>query len=452
MLAMDVSSRVGFSDIGTFGFELEFLVYLSDSNTVPLNSKHRETSRPFQQTPQEAYDSVDNSYDDHEIHLKRLHHFGAEIADKLTDAGITTVYREKGHPKDDDAPQLDQQDARLGNFDKFCYSSYTQNSIVPEETMIWTDPKNGKRMAVRPETEEGHFWLGFEFVSKVYQYHDFESMRSELEAVCRMLRANYPVSINAGRDSIHGSSRCSVHVHWGISGKQYNLLTVKRVLTLMWVIEETLMDLHATWRQDARKYAALLQQGTNMAAGNTSKLPSWVDSLGNGDWSHDMEQNVPIEVRESLHQNRPKVQWIWRAETVDDLVMLVGEVNKSRRASVAITELLPAASDFTGKVRRSQLNTIEFRHMQGSLNPALIAAWIEVTASIMRRCVDMSAQEFAGFMKNVATCVSNRNSTVRDLLNQLGIKPEICNIFRSFDQKRLDKEADSRISVFLPEL
>ncbi|KAI1451054.1 hypothetical protein F5Y02DRAFT_13925 [Annulohypoxylon stygium] len=438
---MDASNGSEFSDWGTFGCELEFLVYFSES----------DITTPKQETPHEPYTSLKGGGDDYQLHLRRLHHFGARVSEKLTEAGVTTIYREKGHPKDDDAPELDQEDARLGSFDEFCYSSYKQSSIVPEETMIWPDPKHGKRMAVRPETKEGHFWLGFEFVSKVYRYHDLGSMKLELETVCKTLRENYSVSINAGKDSVHGSSRCSVHVHWGISGKEYNLRTVKRTLTLMWVIEDKLMDLHAAWRREARKYAALLQHGTNIAADNTSKLPDWIDNLSKGGWSHDMEQNVPANLRNSLHMNRPKVQWVWRAETVEDLVMLV-EVNKSRKASVAITELLPAASNFTGRVRRSQLNTIEFRHMQGSLDSTLIAAWIEVTVSIMCRCIDMPAQEFADFLDVVSTCVSGKNSTIYDLLGELGVAPETSNIFKSSDQDYLNREADSKISVFLPEL
>ncbi|KAI1094455.1 hypothetical protein F5B19DRAFT_499792 [Rostrohypoxylon terebratum] len=377
---MNTSNRSQLSDLGTFGYELEFLVHFSESDITTLT----------QETPQEPYASLKGYGDDYQLHLRRLHYFGAKIAGKLTEAGVTTVYREKGHPKDDDAPELNQEDARLGSFDEFCYSSYKQSSIVPEETMIWPDPKNGKRMAVRPETEEGHSFLAW----------------SELEAVCRTLLSNYSVSINAGKDSIHGSSRCSVHVHRGMSGKEYDLLTVKRVLTLMWVIEDRLMDLHAAWRRDARKYAALLQHGTNIAADNTTKLPDWAGNLSKGDWSRVMEQNVPAE----------------------------------------------GLSNFPGKVRRSQLNTIEFRHMQGSLNPTLIAAWIEVIASIMRQCIDMSAQEFIGLLKVVSTCVSGNNSTIYDLLGELGVAPETSNIFKSSNQECLNREADSTISVFLPEL
>ncbi|KAI1645343.1 uncharacterized protein F4817DRAFT_343683 [Daldinia loculata] len=307
-------------------------------------------------------------------------------------------------------------------------------------------------MAVRPQTPPGHFWLGFEFVSKAYRYHDFDIMKSDFDSTCRTLRANYLVSVNAGKDSGPASSRCGTHIHWGLSGAEYDLITVKRILTLMWVVEENLMGLHASWRQLANKYAALLQTGTNMATDNAPKLPSWIEDLGKGIWVYEMEQNVPPSVRESLHRDKPKVQWLWRAETVEDLAMLVGEPNKSRRASIGLMELLPATSNFPGKVRRSQLNTIEFRHMQGSLHPTLVAAWIEVTAAIMQPCVDLSPNQFRDLLNDVAIYLSSENSTVQGLLNKLGVSREACGLFEEYDQRRLDEEADPEISMFLAEL
>ncbi|KAI1417679.1 hypothetical protein F5Y13DRAFT_185013 [Hypoxylon sp. FL1857] len=450
---MDASVGNGFADIATFGVEVEFLMLFRESGTkLSLELESGDCGRSPQQIPEEPCHLSSSSDDDHEVHIKRLQYFGSEIAKKLTEAGIATVYREKGHPKDE-TPSPDAEGPQLGRFGEFCYTAYKKNTIVPEETMIWTDPTaDGKRMAVRPNTPKGYFWLGFEFVSKAYRYCELDVSKSDLEVLCRTLRAEYCVSVNAGKDSESASSRCGTHVHWGLGGTEYDLSNVKRVLTLMWVIEETLMNLHATWRQDARKYAALLQTGTNMATDNTPKLPGWINNLGEGEWIHEMEQDVPARVQESLHRNRPKVQWLWRADTVHDLAMLVGEVKKSRRASVAITELLPATSDFPGKVRRSQLNTIEFRHMQGSLEPVLIAAWISVTAEIMRRCVDSSPEDFASTLGYVATCVSDENSTAQELLNRLGIASETCSAFRSFQQQRLNWEADSSNSIFLPEL
>ncbi|KAI1376735.1 hypothetical protein F4677DRAFT_71985 [Hypoxylon crocopeplum] len=443
---MDASTNNKFSDMATFGFELEFLVLCKESRvTSPLQLREGDG-----RIPEEPRGLIDDSDDPHTAHMKRVHHFGAMIAEKITEAGIVTAYREKGHPNDDEMPDLKEEEPRLGEFDGFCYSCYKRSTIVPEETMIWTDPAApAKRMAVRPKTPEGHFWLGFEFVSKVYRHRDFESTKSDLEVTCRVLRATYLTSVNAGIDSASASSRCATHIHWGLSGVEYDLVTVKRVLTLMWVVEETLMDLHAAWRRDAGKYAALLQKGTNMATDNTPKLPGWVDDLGKGDWLYEMEQNVPLDVHSSLHRNRPKIQWLWRAETVNDLAMLVGEANKSRRASVGITELLPAASHFAGKVRRSQLNTIEFRHMQGSLHPALIAAWVDVTAGIIRQCVDLSPKEFRSSLMDMTTCVSNKNSTVQELLDKLGVVPDTCSTVRHLNQQQLDLGADTSISTFL---
>ncbi|KAI2618648.1 hypothetical protein GGS26DRAFT_595743 [Hypomontagnella submonticulosa] len=451
---MDSSTVRKFSEEATFGFELEFLVLFREFGVVSsLKLGYRECGLPSHQISEEPCDLVKGGDTDHEVHMKRLHYFGNEIAKKLTEAGTVTVYREKGHPKDtDEVSELSDTEPMLGEFEKFCYNAYMKNTIVPEETMIWTDPKaNGGRLDVRPETQDGYFWLGFELVSKAYQFRDLESSRSDLESICRVLRGNYLVSINAGRDSTSRSGRCGTHVHWGLSGREYDLLTVKRVLTLMWVVEERLMELHATWRKDAGKYAALLQKGTNMAADDTTKLPNWVGNLGKGDWMNEMEQNVPSEIWGTPYDNRLKVKWLWRAGTVGDLAMLVGEANKSRRASVGIMELLPATSAFPGMVRRSQLNTIEFRHMQGSLHPTLIVAWIEVTAQIMRRCVDSPPNDFKAFLTRIATCVSE-TSKVQGLLRELEVVPEMCNIFNDFNQQRLDQEADSGASIFLPKL
>ncbi|KAI2630630.1 hypothetical protein GGR54DRAFT_162438 [Hypoxylon sp. NC1633] len=453
---MDISNMGRFSDVATFGFELEFLVLCKEargSSLAEFAQNKAQVSQP-PQMPEEPQGLTTDTEDLHEIHMRRVHHFGGDIAKKLTEAGISTAYRKKGHPEDGEISNADGAVPKLGEFGEFCYSCYKENTIVPEETMIWTDPAAfGKRMAVRPSTPEGHFWLGFEFVSKVYRYRDFESAKLDLDTICSALREHYIASINVGRDSAFGSSRCATHIHWGLSGRPYELLTVKRVLTLMWVVEEMLMDLHATWRRDAKKYAALLQKGTNMATDNFSELPCWIKDPGRDDmWDREMEQNVPPRIHTSLHRGRPKVQWLWRAESVNDLAMLVGEASRSRRASVAVTELLSAASGFTGKVRRSQLNTVEFRHMQGSLHPALIAAWIDVTARIMCRCVDSSPQEFRGFLEGVTTCVSRHDSTVHSLLDKLDVSPYTCGVFRRLDQQRLGQEADPKIPTFLPVL
>ncbi|KAI5860020.1 hypothetical protein GGS23DRAFT_259063 [Durotheca rogersii] len=451
---MAISAAGKFRDTATFGFELEFLMLFRGSGTTdPLRLEKGEQQRrvphPIQEEPGDLTDDGDGP---HEVHTKRLQYFGREIAKKLTDAGIITSYRRRAHPEDVEIPESEDEEPGLGDFDEFRYSSYKQNAIVPEETMIWTDPAaNGRRMTVKPEAQAGYFWLGLEFVSKAHKYRDFDIAKSDLDTVCKVLRANYAVSINVGKDTADRSSRCATHVHWGISGAEYDLVTVKRILTLMWVAEEKLMRLHATWRQDATKYAALLQKGTNMATACPLTCPDWTNKPGTGNWVREMDQNVPPKVQRSLHREQPKIRWLWRAETVSDLASLVGEVTKLRRASVAITELLPATSNFIGKVRRSQLNTIEFRHMQGSLNPTLIAAWIEVTAEIMCRCIESPPEDFSSFMTDVADCVADENGTEQELLSKLGVRREACLIFRDFNQQQLDEEANPMISRFLPD-
>ncbi|KAI1494796.1 hypothetical protein F5X96DRAFT_693210 [Biscogniauxia mediterranea] len=433
---MGISLEDYFHSTATFGFELEFLVLFKEyGTTAPWVFKEGEDDSKIQKPfPEEPHD-FSGTESEHELHMKRLHYFGNEIAKALTEAGVVAEYRSKGHPTEDNLSDLQPNDAKLGPFDEFCYNAYRTTTTVPEETMIWTDPAmDGARMLVRPECPQGH----------AYRRRDFKSAEEDLMAICKILRSKYMISVNAGKDSHIGSSRCGIHIHWGLSGQQYKLLHVKRLLTLMWMTEDDLMGLHATWRQQ-----------TNMALYKADALPRWLDDVDLGapaSWRDEMELNVPRPIWESLHQNNPKIQWLWRTEEVEDLAKLIGEGNMSRKAAIAITELLPAGSKFSGKVRKSCLNTIEFRHMQGSLCPELIAAWIEVTGKMVEICVRYSAEDFTNFLEKVRVCAVDKEWSAYSLLEILGVEEGVNGVFKEHNQERLDEEADSDKRLFLPPL
>ncbi|KAI1505458.1 hypothetical protein F5X99DRAFT_429696 [Biscogniauxia marginata] len=431
-----------FEHMATFGFELEFLALFKEYGTLePWVFKEGEEPNQTRKLFPEEPRYLGYVGSEHELHMKRLHYFGKQIAELLTEAGVAVKYREKGHPNDDRVSGLEANDAKLGHFNEFCYDAYKTATVVSEETMIWTDPAvNGRRMSVRPNIQQGYFWLGFEIVSRAYQYRDFASAEEDLATICKTLRSKYIISVNAGRESETDSSRCATHVHWGLSGQPYELLHIKRLLTLLWVAEEELMGLHATCRQSMSKYAALLRKQTNMAMDKTGALPGWFNNIDTGtsaSWREEMEMHVPRLVWESLHRGKPKVQWLWRADGVEDLARLVGESKASRKAAVGITELLPANFKFVGKVRKSRLNTVEFRHMQGSLCPELVVAWIEVTGKIVEICSRYSPEDFKNLLKEVMSCIAEKESTAYDLLGVLGIGEGLRSIFKVHDQKRL---------------
>ncbi|KAI5928476.1 hypothetical protein F4810DRAFT_717068 [Camillea tinctor] len=454
---MGVSLQDFFYSTATFGFEIEFLVLFKEYGTsAPWVVKEGEDNGRIRKPVLEEPHDFNETESEHELHMSRLHYFGNQIARELTEAGVVAKYREKGHPTDDGFPNLKSDDSKLGPFDGFCYNAYRTTTIVPEETMIWTDPNmKGARMLVRPESPQGYFWLGFEIVSHAYRHRDFRSAQEDLMTICKTLRSKYMISINAGKDSEIGSSRCGIHIHWGLSGQQYKLLHIKRLLTLMWMTEEDLMGLHATWRQSAFKYAALLRRQTNMALDKGDALPRWLGDLDTGTpapWRTEMELNIPRPIWESLYQNKPKVQWLWRADEVEDLAKLIGESKMSRKAAIGITELLPANSKFSGKVRRSCLNTIEFRHMQGSLCPELIAAWVEVTGKMVEICVRSSADDFKQFLEKVRVYALDKDWSAYTLLGILGVEENASRVFKEHNQHRLDEEADSDKTLFLPPL
>ncbi|CAJ2506103.1 Uu.00g002330.m01.CDS01 [Anthostomella pinea] len=449
--AVDQAPKESFRGKATFGFELEFLALFKEFGTkTPWEGGDgTQCTQPILEEPPD----INKTGSDHELHMRRLHHFGGIIAQKLTEAGMYAEYREKGHPSADEVEGQPADDVKLGPFRGYRYTAYENTTVIPEETMIWTDPLvDGRRMLVRPAAQEGYFWLGFEVVSKAYLWQERQRAEAHLERTCRVLRANYRLSVNTGITSVKDSSRCSVHIYWGIRGLPLPLHNLKRLLTLLWVAEAKLLDLHATWKQEAIKYAAPLQKRTNMAMDKTDMLPSWVDEddAHAAPWRDEMERNVPPFVSQALHNGKAKVPWLWRAETVEDLAKLVGESDRSRKAAIAVTEHLPPQSEFWGKVRKSQLNTVEFRHMQGSLEPELVAAWIHVTARITEVCVDFDADEFHDLLGKVANCVDHGGPTaVYKLLDVLGVQRAVSQVFESHNQDKLDEEAKPEKAMFL---
>ncbi|KAI0025009.1 hypothetical protein F4780DRAFT_489712 [Xylariomycetidae sp. FL0641] len=438
---------------GTFGFELEFLALFKKPGAIGpwVFSDHDNNNGLSSRTIPEEPTELGNDGTEHDVHMRRLYHFGAEMAKRITEAGVETQFRRKGHPVDASLAGGEANDTPLGEFRNNCYEFYTTTTIVPEDTMIWTDPDIPRKL-VRPDAPAGYFWLGFEVVSKVYPAAERTAAEGDIGIISRALRENYLVSLNAGKDSPAGSSRCAVHVHWGLGGRPYRLLAIRRLLTLLWVAEGELMALHATWRQSAPKYAALLRRGTNMGtAGNARALPRWAPDadLGTGPWSEEMERNVPASVREALHDGRAKARWLWRAESAQELAMLVGDAQRSRKAAVGIVETLPADASFAGKSRASQLHTLEFRHMQGSLDAARVGAWVRVTGRVVQACVELPAEAFKKLLERAERCVRDETSSVYELLGVLGVEPETCDVLKRHSQTLLDEQACTENGVFL---
>jgi hypothetical protein len=228
-------------------------------------------------------------------------------------------------------------------------------TISEEESHMWyqNTVEEARRGPMKPNVQEGFTPITVELASRVYRLDEFETAQREIESICRIVRANFNVFVNRGK----APRRCGTHIHWGC-GREWAADEVKRLLSFMWSFEDTLMDLHASWRRESAMahYVALIRHHTTLAK-----------QMRRGQTGLDFNALLPRQ-RQLLRDQATRT--IWAAQSKRELVALS---SPSRvRGAIGLQEILPVGSDL--KVRNSQLNTIEFRHMQGSLDPGNISA------------------------------------------------------------------------------
>lgn len=244
----------------------------------------------------------------------------------------------------------------LGQLVDGIYTGYKDViTISEEESHMWYQnaTEEARRGPLKPNVREGFTPVTIEIASRVYRLDEFETAEREIETICQTIRENFNVFVNRGK----APRRCGTHIHWGC-GREWTDEEVKKLLSFTWSFEDQLMDLHASWRRDSAmaNYVALLRHHTTLAK-----------QIRRGQAGIDFNALQPRQ-RQILSDQAMRT--IWAAQSKRELVAL-SSPNKVRGA-IGLQEILPVGSDL--KVRNSQLNTIEFRHMQGSLDPENISA------------------------------------------------------------------------------
>lgn len=350
------------------------------------------------------------------------------------------------------------------------FDAYAKHwTLSQEESLMYHDKGREDKM---PLQHAGVFWwCGFEVASEVFP--GIDEGETKIRLFCSALRQNFDVAVNLGR----GKRRPGVHVHWSRRGG-FSDLAIRKLLTVMWVIEDSLMDLHASWRygEDGRGYASRLRDNSILSLTedevvdfnlNIQKLPSYTEAMKimentlHGDM-HDEDEfrryvpapdsNTP-SLRDDEHIKR-----IWRAKTMKDIVELsCCRDGKYLRGAIGLQETLPWDSEHQHmKIRSSQLNTIEFRHMQGSLDPDNIMAWVKVTERIIQVCVptittDSEYKRILGGLWGY-TQQGGQSRHILGMLDIMGVDDaEALEFFKKKPQSILDDEWDpDKTDLFLP--
>ena len=230
------------------------------------------------------------------------------------------------------------------------YEVYQEWTVCFNESGYAYSPENKKP---RPTAPEEYVWFPLEFKSPVR--NDFDTLRRELSQITTAIRQSFRVSVKCGR----GDGRTGMHVHVGIRKKltelqkepaeateppvEFELSTMKRLLTLAWLYEPAIMSLHASWKSDYPRYCSLLRQHSHLAGLHGIRLnpsnypPSENKKLKLEDFTEvaAMEAQRKENVGGDRDQD-PALKIIWAARNMEHLAWLAASQFGERRPALSL--------------------------------------------------------------------------------------------------------------------
>ncbi|KAI1762862.1 hypothetical protein GGR53DRAFT_397976 [Hypoxylon sp. FL1150] len=330
----------------------------------------------------------------------------------------------------------------LGEFVDGHYEVYDMWTVCQDGSGGWYPGVNGHYQPpkIPPIGPEGYSWLSIEIKSQVYKNLDL--FRRDLKKVCDRIRARFLVSINCGQ----GFNRSSTHVHVGRSGKwdpddedlPFNLLEAKKMATAMYMLEPALTPLHAPWKKNLHRYAARLRGYSYLGSFSEQEraleadwerelagvrpfdlTPSREDKAYTKDsFSLDKYQRRLMESYPSILESPdlPALRMIWGADDMTQLAWLVSCRQRARRGAFALHGL---ARGKEGVISCRKINTIEFRHMHGSLDAQDIMNWVRIIETVVSSSVEQTCDE--SYERFLRLIIENK-SGIDDILEGMGLK------------------------------
>lgn len=188
----------------TFGVELEFLVPIIENNS--WSDPHPQDGRDAFRHDCEA--DVHWLDLDHEWLNENFHDSIRRALEKTCDICFRLSIEDIFHEPHDNVPFYDV--CRL-----------TEDATVKFEARHFTDHK-------------AYEWRGMEVTTDVMRCDDATFYRQRIKDVCRSIRSV----------RVHLNETCGVHVHVGHGDESFSLVTMKKFSTLIFLVDELLLDLH----------------------------------------------------------------------------------------------------------------------------------------------------------------------------------------------------------------
>ncbi|KAI1389941.1 uncharacterized protein F4822DRAFT_443001 [Hypoxylon trugodes] len=380
---------------------------------------------------------------------------------------IEVVTAETEHPRATFEPleatssTLNMENNVLGNFIDGHFEVYEKWTVCKDESGCWYRGSDGslfQEAKLPPVGPQRYSWFSIEIKSKVYE--ELSALEDGLKKVCERIRSRFLVSVNCGRK--HNMSSVHVHVgrtgYWNPNYEPFNLVSAKKAATIMYLLEPALMEMHASWKSKNYRYAALLRGYTHLGElctpsidVNSPDLP--IDAEMNPedtayepndfDLSRAQLGNMQLCLGMGMPPGRHKssTELIWGANGLTQLAWLLSCREGSRRGALALHGLITTRKDV---IKSRRLNTIEFRHMQGSLDVIDIMNWVRIVGKIMDKSVMYSDKAYEIMF---AKLISLDRPCISEVANVLGlslaVKPKE-QIEQEYSLPEVPEEGDER--------
>ncbi|KAI0179270.1 hypothetical protein GGR52DRAFT_298476 [Hypoxylon sp. FL1284] len=229
----------------------------------------------------------------------------------------------------------------------------------------------------------------------------------------------------------------------------------------MYVLEPALMSLHAPWKRHYHRYAALLsgytyledfskQGGPPGESQRDSKRDSRDDSSRPAyvDWRKELGHLSPFDQRPcpedkaytkdnfllSTQQRqtmklcslssaglpyRRVIGMIWGADNMTQLAWLISCREGARRGAFALHGLVEKRE---GVIGSRNLNTIEFRHMHGSLDVQDIMNWVRVMEKVVSISIATCDESYESILQLAPSNASDIVSVLEGMGMRLSLK------------------------------
>ncbi|KAH8194271.1 hypothetical protein TruAng_011559 [Truncatella angustata] len=245
-------------------------------------------------------------------------------------------------------------------------------------------------------------WAGKEVTSEVLKADD-AGYPKKITDVCRAIR----------ECRVHLNSSAGVHVHVGHGDDGFSLKTLKRVATIMWLMDSRLLYLHHPSRRDNANCELLskISKLSHTQEGKPAADPG-------GRYHRIMDENVPTDIWPALHA---KLQQIWFASDIEQIAHLMSDrtppdsMRAISRGTVGFRRLIS-----TGR-NRVNINTVEFRQMAGSLEPDHIIQWVKVCLAIVDFARHSENDSFKSVVRSASMQPEENTYFALDFLNDIGL-------------------------------